>query len=212
MRACRVCFLLFSQWFAYSISYWHNRLNTNANWTFPQGESEQNDAHAAQRLQCIAIRIARRLANRLTARIRSCHSCRFSRSRANEQFALLPACHDKLHLHRAHRRRHGRNQPGRHNSDGFARIGNRNTANLSRLASDRNLKLREGRCGGGNTGLCALRYGDPRLHHGIPARREPCCVVSASMRIMVHIDGEDGPPPVTSVSSTNKTWLVRDAT
>ena len=24
------------QWEAYSISYWHNRLNTNVNWTFPQ--------------------------------------------------------------------------------------------------------------------------------------------------------------------------------
>ena len=24
------------QWDGYSISYWHNRLNTNANWTFPQ--------------------------------------------------------------------------------------------------------------------------------------------------------------------------------
>ena len=23
------------QWFGYSISYWHNKLNTNANWTFP---------------------------------------------------------------------------------------------------------------------------------------------------------------------------------
>ena len=30
------------QWFGYSISYWHNRLNTNANWTFPQAATNNS--------------------------------------------------------------------------------------------------------------------------------------------------------------------------
>lgn len=30
------------QWAAYSISYWHNRLNTNGNWTFPQHDTNNS--------------------------------------------------------------------------------------------------------------------------------------------------------------------------
>ena len=30
------------QWFGYSISYWHNRLNTKANWMFPQGATNNS--------------------------------------------------------------------------------------------------------------------------------------------------------------------------